>query len=157
MTGATVGDMIDKMQEYEHLLNNIYSDLRGRSSRDVVRLLTYRLAREHNHVARFLKNYPAEQIAALRSVRLRHPDTEFLPERCFEDEYLAAQIKPTELLDSAIRIFDILACFSRWLANEPVDPKAQKLLSELAKAEEEEIMNLTKLKAENGFRTGKRS
>ncbi len=50
MSVTTLGDMLDRIQDFERRLKALYADVRDRKTNDGTRLLTYYLARHRRHV-----------------------------------------------------------------------------------------------------------
>jgi hypothetical protein len=151
MSVVTIGDMLERAADFERRLESLYAGLRDRASRDGVRLLTYYLARHRRHLPDVLGAFPEQQLSRMKHVLLKHDDSEFSPQRCFEGEELPSDITGDELLGAAIRFVETLIGFYRWMVRQPLGDEAGELFQALLRVEERHVIELKKIRAMDYF------
>ncbi|MDD5672948.1 MAG: hypothetical protein PHC61_02185 [Chitinivibrionales bacterium] len=151
MTGATVGTMLDAAQEFGIVLERFLAGVRDSATSDNTRLLTYYLARLKRNLPNTHKLFTDTQLAQMRAIPLKTINAHFVAERCFDNRFLAPEVKPAELLETAIELVDILLSFYQWLLDQPLSNEAHGLLELLVKTEERGLSDLKKIKETQRF------
>ncbi len=151
MATVTVGDMLNRAQNFERRLEAFYADLRDRATRDGTRLLVYYLARHRRHLPDALNSFTPKQLEHIRRVPLKYDDTAFTLHKCFEGREVPSNATGTELLDTAIALVEELIRFYRWMAQQPLGGSAATLFVSLLSVEERHIIELKKTKAMDYF------
>lgn len=151
MSVVTVGEMLDRAQDFEARLEGFYADLRDRAERDGVRLLTYYLARHRRHLPEALAAYPEGELEHIRKVPLKLSNIHFEPATYFEGKSFPSDITANELLDTAIEFVEYLIHFYRWMADQPLGKEDCRLFLDLLHIEEKHVVELKKTKAMDYF------
>ncbi len=151
MSAVTVGDMLQRVKEFERRLEAYYAGMRDTTASDGVRLLTHYLARRRCHLRDALASYSPQQLAHIRRVQLKYDDTDFSLQHSFEAAELPAAAGGTELLDVAIPLVETLIRFYRWMAGQPLGHEAGGLFESLLHIEERHVIELKKIRAMDYF------
>ena len=151
MAAVTVGEVIDRIEDFESRLESFYADLRDRVTLDGVRMLVHYLARHRRHLPNAMESFSAAQIQRMRKIPIKYDDAEFARGACFEHKDLPSSIGGQELLDVAIEFVEALIHFYGHFADQPVGDEAAGLLRALLRIEESHIVELKKIKAMDYF------
>lgn len=151
MSVVTVGEMLERVRDFERRLEAYYADLRDRATRDGVRLLTYYLARHRRHLGDALESYTAAQVEHICQVPLKYNDTDFEPAKCFRGKDVASSLSGNELLSAAIELVEELLRFYRWMVQQPLGDEAGGLFQSLLRIEERHVIELKKMRAMDYF------
>ncbi len=151
MSVKTVGEILERVQDFERRLEAYYADLRDRATRDGVRLLTYYLARHRRHLPEALASLSATELEHIRRIPLKYSDMEFDPKKCFRGKYLASSVSGEQLLDVAIELVETLIHLYGWLLEQPLGYEAGNLWRSLLRIEENAVIELKKIKAMDYF------
>ncbi len=147
MSVTTLGDMLDRIQDFEGRLETLYADVRDRTTNDGTRLLTYYLARHRRHLPSALESCTASQIEGIRRTPFKYDGPEFDARACFEDVALPASVTANEVLDTAVALVETLTAVYRWMADRQLGDEASLLFSSLLKIEESHLVELKKIRA----------
>ncbi len=154
MSVTTLGDMLDRIEEFEGRLEALYADVRDRTTNDGTRLLTYYLARHRRHLPSALESCTPSQIESIRRTPCKYDGPEFDPRSCLEGvELPAASSSANEVLDVAIALVETLTAVYRWISDRhsggdpPAGGEASFLFGSLLKIEESHLVELKKIRA----------
>ncbi|MDD5674072.1 MAG: hypothetical protein PHC61_07915 [Chitinivibrionales bacterium] len=148
---ATIGAILDKVQNLEKRQIDFYADLRDRTTNDGVKLLTYYLARHKQHFPSVMSCFNAEQIERIRNTPFLEEDELGNMEQFFQDESLPSDAKADALLDRAIAFVQVLVTCFQHMADQPVGETSTQLFKSLYDLEVRDIVTLKKMKAMNYF------
>ncbi len=151
MAQTTVGEMLDKAQNFEHRLESYYADLRDRATKDGIRLLTYYLVRHRRHLPKVISSYSADQMSRIRKIRLKYEGPSFDTGTLFQGKELSPTVSGKELLDVSIQFVEELMHFYSWLAEQRLGEEGTGLFQNLLKVEETHVVELKKTRAMNYF------
>lgn len=143
---ATIGTMLDRAQEYLDEMTRFFADFRDRSTDDVARLFTYRIARHRKSLQQLRDMLSEAELNAVRSMPLGKSNDDFEPQRVFEGRFLPAGAQPAEVLAAAVEFMDVLGCLYEWLAGQFSAPEVHALLVSLARSEAEEAATLREIR-----------
>jgi hypothetical protein len=147
MSVTTLGDMLDRIQDFERRLKALYADVRDRTTNDGTRLLTYYLARHRRHVPSALASCTASQIENIRRTSFKYNGPEFEPRACFEGVKFPASVVANDILETAFVLVETLTAVYRWIADQQLGEEATSLFSSLLKIEESHLIELKKIRA----------
>ena len=151
MSVVTLGDVLDRVREFEHRLESFYADLRDRATNDGVRLLTYYLARHRRHLPSALECCSERDLESVRRTPCKYNGPQFGPAECFEGKELPSTVKADRLLDTAIEFVAGLAGVYRWVSEQSLGGKSLSLFQSLLRIEESHLVELKKIKAMDYF------
>jgi hypothetical protein len=151
MTVLNLGEILDRAQDYERLLESYYADLRDRTTCDGTRLLTYYLARHRRHLLEALRTFTSSDLVYVQRTPLKYNGPGLPLEADLEEKKLSPDAKAEQLLDAAIELVEALASVYRWVAEQDLGTKPLGLFVSLLKMEETHIVELKKIKAMDYF------
>ena len=147
----SVGELVDRIQDFERRLEAYYADVRDHATQDGARLLAYYLSRHRRHLPGVLSAFSAAELAEIRLEWVRYDDTEFDPKRLFVGSKAPADISGRELLQTGIAFIEELLVFYRWLDQQSLGEHAKRLVQGLLHTEETHIVELKKTLATDYF------
>ncbi|MEW5816023.1 MAG: hypothetical protein AB1798_11605, partial [Spirochaetota bacterium] len=131
MAYITIGDLLDRAQQFEERLKTYYASIRDQSRDNGVRLLTYYLSRHRNHLQQAMKDYSSQKIHAIRAVRLKY-DINFTPEEEFTLIKTPPQeVRAKELLEAAAEYDSNLITFYKTIHQQPLIDEVRALFESL--------------------------
>lgn len=148
---VTIGELVDRIHDFERRLEDHYADLRDRATQDGTRLLTHYLSRRRHHLPDALTAFSAAELTEMCHEWVRYDDTEFDPKRMFAGSPAPDDISGKELLQIAIAFVEKLLAFYRWLDRQPLGEPARRLAQGLLHVEEAHIIELKKTLATGYF------
>ncbi|MHC4247667.1 MAG: ferritin family protein [Planctomycetota bacterium] len=151
MTVLNLGEILDRAQDYECLLESYYADLRDRATRDGTRLLTYYLARHRRHLLAALRTFSSSDLVSVQRTPFKYNGPGLPLEANLEERKLPADAKAEQLLDAAIELVEALASVYRWVAEQDLGTKPTSLFRSLLKMEETHVVELKKIRAMDYF------
>lgn len=150
MAIVTVGDVLDRAQDFELQLERYYAAIRDQSSDNGVRLLTYYLARHRRHQEAALAEQDPDVVHRVRTVELRF-DIPLNPPRTLPFSQTPEAIRGETLLEMAIEHDSNLVAVYRAILDQPVGDDVQSLLEVLIRMEERDIVMMKKMQAMHYF------
>ena len=150
MAIATVGDVIKHAEAFEQMLSDYYAGLAERSEREGVRLLTDYMGRHCARIAEALQRLPEAEVRRILAVPLRY-EPEVADCRCFEGVELPPDATAAQVLDVAVTLDECLIRLYRQVAGQPVEQSVKDLFESLVHAEENDEIELRKIKAMDYF------
>ena len=146
MPETTLGDILDRAQDFEQRLEAFYADARDRVESDGVRLLTHYLARHRDHLPGALKMCSPDELRRLRDSTVPPECPDLAPADCFNGLTVDAGVSGREFLDTALELVGALVSFYRTLAAQELDGEARALFRSLLRIEEAHVVELTKIR-----------
>lgn len=147
MSVTTLGDMLDRVEDFERRLVALYSNVRDRTTNDGTRLLTYYLARHRRHLPTALKSCTSSQIEEIRRTPLKYDGPDFEPRSLLDGVELPPSVTANEVLDTAVALVQALTAVYRWMAYRQLGEEASLLFNSLLKIEETHLVELKKIRA----------
>ena len=147
MSVTALGDMLDRIEDFERRLKALYADTRDRMTNDGTRLLTYYLARHRRHVPSALASCTASQIESVRRTPFKYDGPEFDPQACFKEVELSPSATANEVLDAAVALVETLTAVYRWISDRHLGDDVSFLFGSLLKIEESHLIELKKIRA----------
>ncbi|MHC4502562.1 MAG: hypothetical protein ACYTFI_04580 [Planctomycetota bacterium] len=147
MSVTTLGDMLDRVEDFEQRLVALYSSVRDGTTNDGTRLLTYYLARHRRHLPAALKSCTSTQIEEIRRTPLKYDGPDFEPRALLDRVELPASATANEVLDTAVALVQTLTAVYRWMAYRQLGDEASLLFNSLLKIEETHLVELKKIRA----------
>ncbi len=147
MSVTTLGDMLDRIQDFEGRLEGLYADVRDRTTNDGTRLLTYYLARHRRHLPSALASCSSSQIEKIRRTPLKYDGPAFEPRSSLEGVELPASVVANEVLATSIALVEKLTAVYRWIADRKLSDDAAVLFGSLLRIEESHLVELKKIRA----------
>ena len=147
MSVTTLGDMLDRIEDFERRLAALYADVRDRTTNDGTRLLTYYLARHRRHLPSALRSCTSPEIEKIRRTPLKYDGPPFEPRSCLEDVELPVSVTANEVLDTAVALVETLTAVHRWITDRQLGDEASLLFGSLLKIEESHLVELKKIRA----------
>lgn len=146
MAMITVAQALDFMQKLEETLAKQYADISGHSRVQVIRQVATCLANHYSYLAKALTRLPKEQYEGIKNATIP-----FGPQLC-DLESLLTQFEPDtnsveSLIDTALSLNRHIAQLYRQVTNQDVSEDIKDLFENLAKFEEIDEHELTKIKA----------
>ena len=153
---VTIAEVLRHVEEFERMLAEFYAKLSQQSTREGVRLLTDYMSRHRRrtHIALFkLPVEKAEEIYRICHTPLQYDphDPHAIDYTCFEGVELSPDATTAEVLDAAIEFDECLVRFYRQVVQQPVDQKIKALFESLIHREQEDEIELKKIKAMDYF------
>jgi len=145
MAIVTVGDLLDRAQEFEKRLEDCYAAIRDQSQNNGVRLLTYYLSKHRRRLRRALTDLDADRAGRIRRIELKYADDFSLDKQPQPLQTPPADVTGEELLNAAIEHDTLLvALYNRVLQQSPIT-EAQAFFEALVHVEERDIVMLKKM------------
>lgn len=151
MAVANIGDLLDRVADFEQRLDRYYAEIRDQSEDNGVRLLTYHLSRHGRHLPKVLEEYSPQVIENIWRIGLRR-NIPFVPTKEFYALGIpAGVVHGQELLEAAIKYDTVLVSLYREILEQPLMDQAQELFDSLIRVEERDIGMLKKMAAMHYF------
>jgi len=146
----TVADVLKHAEEFERMLGEYFADVAERTTRDGVRLLTDYMSRHESRIVEFLEKLPEEEVHRICSTPLRY-EPHVADCRSFEGMELPPDATAADVLDAAILFDECLVRLYRQVAEQPVSEDIKELFEGLIRVEEQDVVELKKIKAADYF------
>lgn len=151
MAIVTLGELLDRGQDFETRLEAHYAEIRDRSTDNGVRLLTYYLARHRHHQEIALDGLDPAALHRLRSVELKF-DVAFDPSaESAAPAGTPETVKGDALIEAAVRHDGKLVSLYRSILAQPLNDETRAVLEALIRVEERDIVMLKKMLAMHYF------
>jgi len=151
MAYINIGDVLDKVREYEKKLEDYYAAIRDESEDNGVRLLTYYFSRHRNHLSNALSSYDSRSIEHIRNVKLKY-DVNFDPGKSFHLLKISpCEIKGRELLEASAEYDMELINLYKKILERPLGPEPKAFIESLLHVEEKDIVMIKKMIAMDYF------
>lgn len=150
MPVVTVADVLRHAEEFERMLADYFAGVSERTTREGVRLLTDYMSRHESRIAEFLDRLSGKQVRRICSTPLRY-EPEVADCRCFQGMELPPDATVGAVLDAAIRFDECLVRLYRQVSEQPVGEDVKELFESLIHVEEQDQVQLKKIKAMDYF------
>ena len=151
MAIVSVGDLLDRAQEFEDRLAEHYASIRDQSAAGGVRLLTYYLSRHRNHLRQATEDFGSAKIGRVRSIKLKY-DIEFQPQaKLHLLEPSPREVTAPELLEAAVEYDLALVSLYKGILEQPLNEVAAAFIESLIRVEERDVVMLKKMMATHYF------
>ena len=151
MAIVTVGDVLDKAEEFEKRLETYYAAIRDESENNGVRLLTYYLSKHRRRLRTALADLEVDQLNRIRRIELKYADDLGLDKEPRPLETPPAEVTGEELLGAAVDHDTILIAIYKRVCQQPLIAAAQAFFDALVRVEERDIVMLKKMLAVHYF------
>lgn len=150
MAVITIADVLHRAEEFKSMLADYYHDVAERSSREGVKMLTDYMSRHRVRIAERLAKLAPEEVRRICSTPL-HYEPQAADCRCFEGVDLPPDATAAQVLDAAVTFDECLIKLYRQVVQQPVDEDVRALFNGLIRAEEQDEIELKKIKAMDYF------
>lgn len=147
MAIVSVGDLLDRAAAFEQELEEYYTVIRDVGTNEGVKLLTYHLSKHRRHLQEALKDFSDDNIALIRSIKLKF-NIEF---KLKIDKAAPEDLKGQDLLEAASHYDAELIHLYKEIIQQPLSPEATTLFETLIRIEETDIVMIKKIIAMNYF------
>ena len=150
---VTIAEVLGHVEEFERMLAEFYANLSHQTTREGVRLLTDYMSRHRlrTHIALF--KLPVERVEEI--YRICHTPLRYEPQgadkHCFEGIKLPRDATAAEVLDAAIEFDECLIRFYRQVVQQAVVQEIKELFGSLIRREQDDEIQLKKIKAMDYF------
>ena len=151
MAIVTVGDLLDRAEEFEKRLENYYVAIRDESENNGVRLLTYYLSKHRRRLRRALARLDTGECLRVRRIELKYADDLTLDKEPRPMQTPPAEVTGEELLQAAVEHDSMLIALYRRVRKQPIIAEAQAFFDALVRVEERDIVMLKKMLAVHYF------
>ncbi|MHC4531686.1 MAG: ferritin family protein [Planctomycetota bacterium] len=150
---VTIAEVLRHVEEFEDMLVNFYTKLANETTREGVFLLTDYMSRHRRRTHRALFELPVESVERMR--RICHTPLRYEPQGlgscCFDGIELLPDTTADKVLDIAIEFDECLVRFYRQVVQQPVDQEVKTLFESLIRWEQDDEIELKKIKAMHYF------
>lgn len=151
MAIVSIGDILDRVAEFEKQLEDYYASVRDEAQDDGARLLTYYLCRHRRHLETATKQMNDVELAHIRKAQLKY-DVELSPGTGSHlPEASAQEIKGQELLQTAVEHDTLLIALYNGILEQPLNTEVATFIESLRRTEERDIVMLKKMVAMGYF------
>ena len=150
MPVITIGDVLDHAEQFEEALADYYRDVSDKTTREGVKILADYMSRHRRHLTEGLAELPVAERARLNTTNLRY-EPQAADCRCFNGVDLAPDATAQEVLDAAVLFDECLIRLYRQVLQQDVDQKVKDLFAGLVGREEQDEIQLKKIKAMDYF------
>ena len=151
MAIVSVGDILDRVTEFEKRLEDYYAFVRDEAKDGGARLLTYYLCRHRRHLETAMEQLGAKELEHIRKIRLKH-DVELRLEKSQQDHAEgSADVKGQQLLDIAVQHDELLIDLYKKVLEQPLSTEVKVFVESLLRTEERDIVMLKKMVAMGYF------
>jgi hypothetical protein len=153
MPAVTIAEVLHRAENFERMLSDFYCNLSHSTTHEGARLLTDYMSRHRRRIHYALVKLPITDAADIR--RICHAPLRFEPHgvdaHCLEEAHLPADATAGEVLDAAIRFDECLVSFYKQVLQQPIDEHVRTLFASLLRMEEDDEIELKKIKAMDYF------
>jgi hypothetical protein len=150
---VTIAEVLRHVEEFEDMLADFYAKLSHQTTQEGVRLLTDYMSRHRRRTHIALFKLPVESVEQIH--RICHTLLRYEPHgadcHCFEGIELPPDATAAEVLDIAIKFDECLVQFYRQVVRQPVDQEVKQLFESLIRWEQDDEIELKKIKAMDYF------
>jgi rubrerythrin len=150
MAIVTISQVLACAEDFEHMLSDFYAKLSQQTTREGVRLLTDYMSRHRQRTHEALSNLSGRDMYRICKTPLRY-EPHAADHRCFEGVDLPPDATASDILDAAIRFDECLVRFYRQVTQQSVDQEVKELFESLIRWEEDDEIELKKIKAMDYF------
>jgi len=150
MSIVTVADILKRAEEFEQMLADYYDRISHETTRAGVRLLTDFMSRHRKRIAGFLAEMNPEQERLVHLTEIRYEPLA-VDCHCFEGIELPPDAPASAVLDAAVTFDECLINLYRQALRQSNDPKVIALFEDLIRSEEQDEIELKKIKAMDYF------
>lgn len=150
MAVITVADALRRAEDFERAVASFYSNLAMQADQDGVRLLTGYMSRRRPRVSENLALLSHDRLAAISPTPLAY-EPYGADCHCLEGMRLPVAGNAAQVLDMALNFNECLVRFYRQVIQQVADPAVVELFESLICLEEQDEIELKKIKALNYF------
>ena len=150
MAIITIEDVLKHAEWFEQMLADFYSDISTHSHREGVRLLTDYMSRHRIRIIETLEKLSPEQVHRICSVPLRY-EPHAADCSCFDRIKLPDDPSAEAVLDAAVILDECLVSLYRQVLQQPVEEEIRELFENLVLGEQQDEIELKKIKAMDYF------
>ena len=150
---VTIAEVLRHVEKFEDMLADFYEKLSHDTTHEGVRLLTDYMSRHRQRTHKLLFELPVDNVEQIRRIchtRLRY-EPQGLGHHCFDGVELSADASAEEVLDTAIKFDECLVQFYRQVLQRPVSQEIKTLFENLIQWEQQDEIELKKIKAMHYF------
>jgi hypothetical protein len=147
----TIAEVLERVDEFERMLSEFYSNMSQTSSREGVRLLTDYMGRHRRRTLEALAILPPKQRHHICRIALRYDPQGGDESHCLEGVDLSADATAADVLDAAIEFDERLIRLYKQVLQQAVDLDVKDLFEGLIRFELKNLIELKKTKALNYF------
>ncbi|MDD5458018.1 MAG: hypothetical protein PHF37_01295 [Phycisphaerae bacterium] len=150
MAIITVAQVLACAEEFERMLSEFYTKISHETTREGVRLLSDYMSRHRQRTHHALAKMQAETINRIYKTPLRYePNAADI--HCFEGIDLSPDAKASQIIDAAVRFDECLIRLYHQVLGQDVDHEVKELFESLIRWEQDDEMELKKIKAMDYF------
>lgn len=150
MAVITIDDVLKHAEKFEQMLADFYADLFTHSHREGVRLLTDYMSRHRIRIIEALEKLSPEQVRRICSVPLQY-EPHAADCNCFDRIELPEDPSAGAVLDAAVILDECLVSLYRQVLQQPVEEEIRELFESLVLWEQQDEIELKKIKAMDYF------
>lgn len=150
MAIVTIAQVLACAEDFERKLAEFYADLAKQTTREGVRLLTDYMSRHRQRTHKALSRLPDIDMYQVCKTPLKY-EPHAVDYHCFEGVELPPDATAAEVLDIAIKFDECLVKLYRQVAQQQVDQKIKDLFENLILWEQDDEIELKKIKAMDYF------
>jgi len=150
MAIVTISQVLACAEDFERMLAEFYAKVAKQSTREGVRLLADYMSRHRQRTHEALSKMSSEDMFRISKISLKYePHT--ADRHYFEGVQLSPDATAAEVLDAAIKFDECLVRLYQQVARQKIDQKVKELFENLIQWEQEDEIQLKKIKAMNYF------
>jgi len=146
----TIAEVFERVDEFEQMLAAFYANLSRQTTREGVRILMDYIGRHRQRTLEELAKLPAGQMQDVYRITLRY-EPQGLGKHCFEEIEISPAAAAEDVLDAVIEFDEYLIRFYRQVLQQPVDQKVKELFQSLIRKEQDDEIEMKKIKAMSYF------
>ena len=151
MAVITVADVLKHAEDFERMLSEYYAGLAEHTVRDGVRMLADYMARHRLRIIDMLDKLSAERVKRLHAIPIPY-EPQAADCRCFEGLDLPPGATARQVLDAATMLDEcLIKLYRQALRQLADDEEARALFEALIKAEQQDEIELKKIRAMDYF------
>jgi rubrerythrin len=150
MAITTVNDVVQQAKEFEKRLADLYKRISAKSTQEGARMLADYMSRHRQRINRALSRLSSGKVERILSTPLQY-EPENTACRSFDNIDLSPDADAKEIIDAAVAFDQCLVEFYRQVADQTVDQDVRELFENLILWEEDDEIQLKKMKAMDYF------
>ena len=150
MAVVTIAQVLACAEDFERMLAEFYANTSHQSTKEGVRLLADYMGRHRVRTHEALSKLPLKNLNRIYKTPLRY-EPHAANCHCFEGVELGPEATSAEVLDAAIRFDECLVQLYRQVVRQPVDREINELFESLIRMEQDDEIQLKKIKAMDYF------
>ena len=150
MAIVTVADVLRHAERFEQMLVEYYHKVAHETTREGVRLLTDHMSRHRNRLAQIIDKMEPAEVRRICCAEVRY-EPHAADCKCFEKVNLPQDATAAQLLDAAVCFDECLVDLYNQTARQTNDPHVKDLFETLIQCEQQDEIELKKIKAMDYF------